>query len=929
MNMKNKTLKINKKGPKKFLMIYRSRIFISAKLIKKLINYFKTLDFLFQDFKDSKIWDFFFELLTKLLCKSLYSQKSKKNIMKKAVLFFVLSSGFMLAQESKELLTLKKNTDAMVTISKSTANPSFIQFNNTNGLHLKSSDARSKAQEFLNQYFKALNLISSDEMVFAAEKTDNYGLKNIIYRQVINGIPVYDGILKFHFNKNQELTSVNGNVISVGKLSTQPVISKTEAEQIAKQIIDKQNLNQSKTPLSVVKNNLLIFPKNLVQGMTVTPYLAYEIEITNKNDVREFLFISADSGDLVEQFTGIHPIDRKLYETNTNASNLVWQEGDALPGALNIWQQNEVITSEHVYNFFKNAFNYISYDSADHTMITINNNPNIDCPNANWNGTSANYCNGTASDDVVAHEWGHAYTEYTSGLIYQYQSGALNESYSDVWGETIDLLNNYQDTGENLNVRTTTSCVGSVRWKIGEDATAFGGAIRDMWNPNCYGDPGSVLDNSNYYCGSDDSGGVHSNSGVPNHLYALLVDGGSYNGYTISGIGFVKAAHLWWRAQDNYLTPTSDFFNFADALEASCNDLLGINLQGLSTTSTPAGLSGQSLTAADLQNLKNAILAVQLRQSPVAQCGYTPILGTTPDLCNVATLQPLFSENWENGLGNWTVTNIPTNPTTWENRDWIVRNNLPKGRTGSAIYAPDPINGNCTTSLQNGILRLESPTIGFPTFTVGKYEMAFNHYIATERSYDGGNIKYSLNGGAWTLVPNTAFTQNVYNLTMALSGNDNPLRGQRAFSGTDGGSLSGSWGQSVIDLSVIGVTSGSNIKFRFEFGTDGCNGNDGWYVDEIYVYNCTDVLAVENVDTKNSIQVFPNPTSGIINIQNQKNLNIKNVEIYNIAGQLVQSFPINNSAKNTSLDLSKLIKGNYLLKINSNTESTTVKVIKK
>ena len=75
-------------------------------------------------------------------------------------------------------------------------------------------------------------------------------------------------------------------------------------------------------------------------------------------------------------------------------------------------------------------------------MVTINNNPGINCPNANWNGTSANYCDGTASDDVVAHEWGHSYTEFTNNLIYAWQSGAINEAYSDIWGETIDLLNN-------------------------------------------------------------------------------------------------------------------------------------------------------------------------------------------------------------------------------------------------------------------------------------------------------------------------------------------------------------------------------------------------------------------------------------------------------------------------------------------------------
>lgn len=817
---------------------------------------------------------------------------------------------------------------ANVTISNSTSNPNFIYFSQS--VKLKSTDAKTKASEFLAENFRAFNLRSANDLVLLDETTDNYGLKNVTYRQQYQGIPVYDGLLKFHFNAKEELSSINGNSISIAKLNTVPDITAAEAEIIARDMVTKQDLNKSNTPLQTAKTNLIIFPKNLMQGGIVTPYLAYQIEVTNKKDVREYIFINAHTGELVEQFTGIHPIDRKLYETNTTATNLKWKEGDAFPGTLSSWQQNEVVTSEHVYNFFKNTFGYVSYDAADHTMITVNNDPTISCPNARWNGTYAGYCDGTATDDVIAHEWGHAYTEYTSGLIYQYQSGALNESYSDVWGETIDLINNYMDEGENLSVRTTTACSGSLRWKVGEDATSFGGAIRDMWNPNCNGDPAKVLDAANYYCGTADSGGVHTNSGVTNHLYALLVDGGTYNGYTMTGMGFVKAAHLWWRAQKNYLTATSDFANFADALEASANDLIGVNLQGMSTTVTPAGLTGLSITSADVQNVKNGILAVQLRTSPATQCNYTPLLAqSAPSLCASATNNPLFKEDWENGLGNWTVTNVPTKPSTWEARDWTIKSNLPKSRPGKAIFAIDPINGDCASNLQNGILRLESPTITMPTFTGGKYEMAFNHYVATESTWDGGNIKYSLNEGSWTLVPVTAFTYNGYNSTLdGTSSNDNPLKGQRAFTGTDGGSLGGSWGQSVIDLSKLGVTSGSKIKFRFEMGTDGCNGVEGWYLDELYVYNCS-TLAVEDVKKQNGISVFPNPTSGFVTIQNTKNSDLKTVEIYNVAGQLIKNFKLNSGTNKASLDMSQLLNGTYILKVKSESENNTVKVIKK
>ena len=99
------------------------------------------------------------------------------------------------------------------------------------------------------------------------------------------------------------------------------------------------------------------------------------------------------------------------------------------------------------YWLYKNAFDYDSYDNDGSVMRTVNNDPTIACPNANWNGVTTNYCDGVTSDDTVSHEWGHAYTEYTSGLVYQWQSGAMNEAYSDIWGETVDIINSRYQRG--------------------------------------------------------------------------------------------------------------------------------------------------------------------------------------------------------------------------------------------------------------------------------------------------------------------------------------------------------------------------------------------------------------------------------------------------------------------------------------------------
>ena len=73
---------------------------------------------------------------------------------------------------------------------------------------------------------------------------------------------------------------------------------------------------------------------------------------------------------------------------------------------------------------------------------------------------------------------------------------SINESYSDIWGETVDLLNGYEDDGENLSART--GCGSSDRWMMAEDATAFGGAIRDMWDPTCKNDTGMLFTSSTW-----------------------------------------------------------------------------------------------------------------------------------------------------------------------------------------------------------------------------------------------------------------------------------------------------------------------------------------------------------------------------------------------------------------------------------------------
>ena len=95
-----------------------------------------------------------------------------------------------------------------------------------------------------------------------------------------------------------------------------------------------------------------------------------------------------------------------------------------------------IVASEETYKLFSQTFGRDSFDGHGATMDAIFDR-GYSCPNASWNGIFISFCPGTTADDVTGHEWGHAYTEYTHGLIYQWQPGALNEAYSDIWGELL------------------------------------------------------------------------------------------------------------------------------------------------------------------------------------------------------------------------------------------------------------------------------------------------------------------------------------------------------------------------------------------------------------------------------------------------------------------------------------------------------------
>ncbi len=783
-------------------------------------------------------------------------------------------------------------------------------------------------------------------------ETDVLGHTHTTFQQVHKGVSVFAGILRVHFNARGELIVVNGTFIPDINLDVTPVVSAELAAVIAVQEVNGQQGKEIE--VSALNKTLYVFRIDLAKGVPGSNHLVYEIEVGNGRNVREFVYVDAHTGDVVDQITGIyHALDRRIYDEVFDPAFIVWSEGDSLPfGDVSV--DDLIDYAEDAYNLYSSmsAGMFLSWDGVDGTMHSVNDDVTIGCPNAHWTGAFTGYCIGITGDDTVGHEWAHAYTQSTHSLIYRWQPGALNESYSDIFGEVVDLLNgsgtdspapirtvgdcsifgggpppplceinsppriaavypaggaafnppppvtvtadvqlvknpdgpddNGRPTGTtngcqplirftagnialidrggcsfvkkvqtavaagavgviivnndgdgvftmtgdgplpipcvmigqgngslikselnsglvNATIAYTTSTAPSLRWLHGEDDSGFGGPIRDMWNPNCFGDPAKVSDTGQYFCNTWDNGGVHTNSGVPNHAFALLVDGGTFNGQTVAGIGLTKAAHIYWRAQAIYQVPSTDFSDHADALEQSCIDLTGAALTEVSTDNPTPVISGEMITPADCGELAKAILAAELRSEPVF-CGFSTLLDpNAPPLCGGSgDAVSIFLEDWEAGLGSWTVgTRAVADPFTFDTPDWAVVDGLPDDRAGSAAFViDDAALGDCSLDTEAGVLFLESPAITIPP-GADLSRIAFDHWVATERLWDGGNVKISINGGPYTLIPGTAFDFNTYPYTLNASPpNDNPMAGEAAFTGMDDGVVTGSWVQS-------------------------------------------------------------------------------------------------------------------------------------
>jgi len=185
--------------------------------------------------------------------------------------------------------------------------------------------------------------------------------------------------------------------------------------------------------------------------------------------------------------------------------------------------------------------------------------------------------------DIAGHEMTHGVTQYSANLTYSNESGALNESMSDVFGAMVEL---YARGG----------VIDGDTWKIGEQAytpATPGDALRYMDNPHLKSGGGYTADDdpdhySERYTGTADSGGVHINSGIGNHAFYLAAAGGTHHrsGVTVTSIGTTDAAKIWYRALTSYMTSGTNFAGARTAMLSAATDLFGASSAQYNTIAT-------------------------------------------------------------------------------------------------------------------------------------------------------------------------------------------------------------------------------------------------------------------------------------------------------------------------------------------------------
>lgn len=443
-----------------------------------------------------------------------------------------------------------------------------------------------------------------DDLQILNVEIDNLKMAHTKVRQAVGGIPVWEGEAIVHLKADGSLSTITDSLKETVTVNTQPNLSQKDAIRAA---IDsyRGRAKLSETPTA----DLWIYRADDRDHLV---YRVISPRIDGSNDTSVPVdFIDAQTGERVFGYNNLQTgTGSSLYSgtvsisTTVSGSTYYMEDTTRRQGTFNMnstgnestgtgGTQSRYTDTDDIWNtaiqragvdaHYGAAKTYDYYQTVHgRNGIDGNNGPGTTTSavggiplvvsrvhfgssgrynNAFWYNNQMSYGDGDGTTftpltttDICGHEMTHGVTERTANLTYSKESGALNESFSDIFGAMVEA---YAD-----------GAVSADTWKIGEDAYTpgtSGDALRRMDNPNAVGDPDHY--SLRLYSGTctpsnaNDQCGVHTNSSISNHAYYLIANGGTnrVSGVAVTGIGTTDAAKIFYRALTVYMTAGTNF----------------------------------------------------------------------------------------------------------------------------------------------------------------------------------------------------------------------------------------------------------------------------------------------------------------------------------------------------------------------------------
>ncbi|RLE26283.1 MAG: hypothetical protein DRJ61_18490, partial [Acidobacteria bacterium] len=338
---------------------------------------------------------------------------------------------------------------------------------------VKGISSAESVLEFFSRHGSMFGIEDAEnELRMTGSFTDRLGQRHTTMAQFYRGVPVLGGMLRLNEGSAAQVRAVNGLFVSGIEIDPLPKVPAFTAKAAAFNLVAGEISVFDLPWLQAEPPTLMVLRTNLARGVPGRDHLVWEVEVSDRRAIREFLYLDAHTAKLVDRVSGIHTIDRQIHQQSFN--NSLWREGDAFPFTASDADTNDevnelILGSQDIYSLFANLSGgrHLSWDGHHATMHSIQDFQYDECPNAFWNGRTTNFCVGMVADDIVSHEWTHAYTNSTHNLFYRFQPGAINEATSDIFGEIADRLNGRGSDSPDTR-RTNALCPSpgrSLRWQ--------------------------------------------------------------------------------------------------------------------------------------------------------------------------------------------------------------------------------------------------------------------------------------------------------------------------------------------------------------------------------------------------------------------------------------------------------------------------------